>query len=60
MYDTGKTGIPIDGGATVTAHLVFKEISGGSRRATLNLHPFIYYGRSWTEHDVDFPDIVLK
>jgi hypothetical protein len=60
IYDTGKTGIPIDGGATVTAHLVFKQISDGSRRATLNLHPFIYYGRSWTEHDVDFPDIVLK
>jgi hypothetical protein len=60
MYDTGKTGVPIDGGATVTAHLVFKGISGDSRRATLNLHPFVYYGRSWTEHDVDMPDIVLR
>jgi hypothetical protein len=60
MYDTGKTGIPVDGGATVAVHLVFKEISDGSRRATLNLHPFVYYGRSWTEHDVDFPDITLK
>jgi hypothetical protein len=60
MYDTGKTGVPLDGGATVTAHLVFKGISGGSRRATLNLHPFIYYGRNWTEHDVDMPNIVLK
>jgi hypothetical protein len=60
IYDTGKTGIPIDGGATVTAHLVFKQISDRSRRATLNLHPFIYYGRSWTEHDVDFPDIALQ
>jgi hypothetical protein len=60
IYDTGKTGISIDGGATVTAHLVFKQISDGSRRATLNLHPFIYHGRSWTEHDVDFPDIILQ
>jgi hypothetical protein len=60
MYDTGKTGIPIEGGATVTVHLVFKEISDGSRRATLNLHPFIYYGSRWTEHEVNFPDIALK
>jgi class 3 adenylate cyclase len=60
MHDTGKTGIPIDGGATVTAHLVFKQISDGSGRATLNLHPFVYYGWRWTEHDVNFPDIALK
>jgi hypothetical protein len=60
MYDTGKTGVPIDGGATVTAHLVFKELPPGSRRVTLNLRPFIYHGRSWTEHEVDMPGIVLK
>jgi class 3 adenylate cyclase len=60
MYDTGKTGIPIDGKATVTVHLVFKQISDGSHLATLNLHPFIYYGRSWTEHDVNFPDLALE
>jgi class 3 adenylate cyclase len=60
MYDTGKTGVPINGGATATAHMVFKQISDGSHRATLNLHPFIYYGWRWTEHDVNFPDIVLE
>jgi hypothetical protein len=60
MYDTGKTGIPIDGGATVTAHLVFKQISDGSHQAILQLHPFIYYGRNWTEHDVSFPEIPLE
>jgi class 3 adenylate cyclase len=60
MNDTGKTGIPIDGGATATVHLVFKQISDGSRRATLNLHPFIYYGWRWTEHDVNFTDLALK
>lgn len=60
MYGTGKTGIPVDGGATVTIYLVFKNFPDGSRRATLNLHPFIYHGRSWTEHDVKFPDISLE
>ncbi len=60
MNDTGKTGIPIDGGATVTTHLVFKQLSDDSRRATLNLHPFIYHGWSWSEHDVSFSDVALK
>ena len=60
MYDTGKTGIPVGGGATVTIYLVFKNFPDSSRKATLNLHPFIYHGRSWTEHDVNFPDISLE
>jgi class 3 adenylate cyclase len=60
MHDTGKTGIPIDGGATVTVYLVFKQIPDDSRRATLNLHPFIYYGWQWSEHGLNFPDIALK
>ncbi|MCL5807552.1 MAG: hypothetical protein M1418_03180 [Deltaproteobacteria bacterium] len=60
MYDTGKTGIPVGGGAMVTIYLVFKNFPDGSRRATLNLHPFVYHGRSWTEHDVKFPDISLE
>ncbi|MBA4422767.1 MAG: hypothetical protein C0390_06645 [Syntrophus sp. (in: bacteria)] len=60
MYDTGKTGIPINGGATVTAHLVFRKFPDSSREAVLNLHPFIYYGWRWTEHDVNFPDISLE
>jgi class 3 adenylate cyclase len=60
MHDTGKTGIPVGGGATVTIYLIFKQLSDDSRRATLNLHPFIYHGRSWSEHDVSFPDVTLK
>jgi class 3 adenylate cyclase len=60
MHETGKTGIPIDGGETVMARLTFKKISDNSRRATLHLHPFIYQGWRWTEHELNFPDIVLK
>jgi hypothetical protein len=60
MRDTGKTGIPIGGGATATTHMVFRKFSDTSREATLNLHPFIYYGSRWTEHDVKMPDIPLN
>ncbi len=60
MYGTGKTGIPVGGGATVTIYLVFRNFPDSSRKATLNLHPFIYHGRNWTEHDVKFPDISLE
>jgi hypothetical protein len=60
MYDTGKTGIPVDGRATTTIYLVFKNFPDSSREAILNLHPFIYHGRSWTEHDMNFPDVSLK
>jgi len=60
MHDTGKTGIPIGGGATVTVYLVFKQLSDDSRRATLNLHPFIYHGGRWSEHDISFSDVALK
>jgi hypothetical protein len=59
MHDTGKTGIPVGSGATVTITLVFKNIPDGSREATLNIHPFIYHGRSWTEHDMNFQDVSL-
>ncbi len=60
MYDTGKTGIPVDGRATATIYLVFKNFPNSSREVSLNLHPFIYHGRSWTEHDMNFPDVPLK
>jgi len=60
MHDTGKTGIPVGSGATVTITLVFKNIPDGSREATLNIHPFIYHGRSWTEHDMNFQDVSLR
>lgn len=60
MSDTGKTGIPIDAGATVTAYLVFRKYPESASEAILNLHPFIYYGWRWTEHDVTFSDISLN
>jgi class 3 adenylate cyclase len=60
MYDTGKTGIPVGGRETVTIYLVFKNFPDSSREAILNLHPFIYYGRRWTEHDMKFPDVSLE
>lgn len=59
MRDTGKTGIPVGGGATVSIYLVFRNLPDGLRKATLNLHPFIYHGRNWTEHDTNFPDVIL-
>jgi class 3 adenylate cyclase len=59
MRDAGKTGIPIDGGATVTVYLVFRKFPDNNREAILNLHPFIYQGWRWTEHDVTFSDITL-
>jgi class 3 adenylate cyclase len=60
MYETGKTGIPVGGGATVTITLIFKNILDDSREATLNIHPFIYHGRSWTEHDMNFQNVSLR
>ena len=60
MYDTGKTGIPVGGRETVTIYLVFKNFPDSSRKAILNLHPFIYYGWLWTEHDMNFPDVSLE
>jgi len=46
----GRNGIDIAHDETVTAHLTFKNI--GKRVKEFALHPFIYQGRGWKEHDL--------
>lgn len=60
MGDTGKTGIPVNGGATVTIYLIFKNFPESSREVLLHVHPFIYYGRSWKEHSTDFRNLPIQ
>jgi class 3 adenylate cyclase len=59
MGNTGKTGIPVDAGTTVTLYLVFKNFPESSREALLHLHPFIYHGWNWKEHSVDFRNLPI-
>ncbi len=47
---TGTQGLPIAAGQTATVSLTFKNAGKGSRKFTL--HPFVYTGRSWTEHNL--------
>ena len=46
----GTQGLLINPKESVTASLIFKKTGKGIK--TLNLHPFIYQGRGWKEHDL--------
>ena len=46
----GTQGLLINPHEAVTASLIFKKTGKGIK--TLNLHPFIYQGSSWKEHDL--------
>jgi hypothetical protein len=46
----GTQGLLINPNESVTVSLIFKKTGKGIK--TLNLHPFIYQGRSWKEHDL--------
>jgi hypothetical protein len=46
----GTQGVSINPRETVSASLVFKKTGKGIK--SINLHPFIYQGRGWKEHDL--------
>ena len=50
MSAVGKQGVPVSPRESVTIYMTFKK--AGKDVKTLNLHPFIYQGRSWKEHDL--------
>jgi len=47
---SGSQGVTIGHDESVTVALTFKDI--GKSIKSFSLHPFIYVGRSWTEHDL--------
>lgn len=50
MSAVGKQGGPVGPRESVTIYMTFKKAGKGA--TDLNLHPFIYQGRSWKEHDL--------
>jgi len=50
MSAVGKQGGPVGPRESVTIYMTFKKAGKGAK--ALNLHPFIYQGRSWKEHDL--------
>ena len=46
----GTQGLPISPNSTVSASLIFKTTGKGIKSITI--HPFIYQGRGWKEHDL--------
>jgi hypothetical protein len=46
----GTQGLPISPNSTVSASLIFKTTGKGIK--SINIHPFIYQGRGWKEHDL--------
>jgi hypothetical protein len=50
MSAVGKQGGPVGPPESVTIYMTFKKAGNGAK--ALNLHPFIYQGRSWKEHDL--------
>ncbi len=51
MSASGTRGITVGPGETVAASMTFKKESLRAVRS-LDLHPFIYEGRRWQEHDI--------
>ena len=47
---SGSQGVAIGPGESMMVSLTFKDV--GSKIKSLSLHPFIYIGRKWTEHDI--------
>jgi hypothetical protein len=47
---SGTQGVSIAPGETISASLVFKKTGKGIK--SINVHPFIYQGSSWKEHDL--------
>jgi hypothetical protein len=47
---SGTQGLSISPGQTATVSLTFKNV--GKSYKKFSLHPFVYTGRSWTEHDL--------
>ena len=46
----GTQGVSISPHETISASLIFKKTGKGIK--SINIHPFIYQGRSWKEHDL--------
>ena len=46
----GTQGLPVSPNSTISASLIFKTTGKGIKSITI--HPFIYQGRGWKEHDL--------
>jgi hypothetical protein len=53
MSAAGTQGVAIGPRESVTTYMTFKKAGKGIK--ALTLHPFIYQGRSWKEHDLAMP-----
>jgi hypothetical protein len=47
---SGTQGVSISPHETISASLIFKKTGKGIK--SINIHPFIYQGRGWKEHDL--------
>jgi hypothetical protein len=58
MYDAGTRGVIMDAKKPQTAQLIFKKVPSDLKVIkTLTIHPFIYFRRTWQEHDLVFENI---
>ena len=48
--NTGTHGLMLNSGETASVYLTFRKTDKGLKK--FSLHPFIYVGRSWKEHDL--------
>ena len=48
--NTGTQGLMLNSGETASVYLTFRKTDKGLKK--FSLHPFIYVGRSWKEHDL--------
>lgn len=60
MAQAGTSGFPLAAGSTISIYLVFPAPAGfGQHLKNIHLHPFIYQGRSWKEHSLNFRTVTL-
>ncbi len=60
MAQAGTSGLPVAAGSTISIYLVFPAPAGfGQHLKNVHLHPFIYQGRSWKEHSLNFRNVAF-
>jgi hypothetical protein len=60
MYSAGSRGVPLDGRATKSVLLFFKQVPGLRTIRKLTIHPYVYQRKvfwTWQEFDHAFPNI---
>jgi len=60
MYSAGSRGVPLDGRATKSVLLSFKQVPGLRTVRKLTIHPFVYVRKvfwTWQEHDFAFQNL---